>query len=206
MTERKVRKIDFECDEIEFLPQEFRDTDIVADPLNRLVPISFFEKRIICCPEFQRLRRIKQLGFANFAYPAAEYSRFVHSIGACHQAKNIVDTINENLRNQPRYREWRVSGRSDGSRLSFDRVAISPFERVVIAAAALLHDLPHGPFSHEIEAIVDANDKPVIPDHDSLTDNPALVLYLFDQRVSNLAVLLAQFNRPFEHALLQVAA
>ncbi len=77
------------------MPEQFVDTEIIADPLNRLISISAFEKRIICCPEFQRLRRIKQLGFANFVYPAAEYSRFVHSLGACHQAKNIVDIIND---------------------------------------------------------------------------------------------------------------
>src|SRR6266404_9500509 len=131
------------------LPMVFQDTEIIADPLNRLISISHFEKRIICCPEFQRLRKIKQLGFANFVYPGAEYSRFVHSLGACHQAKNIVDTVNENLRNSTRYRRWRVYGKNEGPEPDYAAVAVSAFERVIIAAAALLHDLSHGPFSHE---------------------------------------------------------
>lgn len=206
MTARKVRtSADLLSDPTQTLPREFVDTEIIADPLNQLIPISSFEKRIICCPEFQRLRRIKQLGFANFAYPAAEYSRFVHSLGACHQAKNIVDTINENLRNQPRYRQWRLYGRNEGNPPPYKEVAISPFERVIIAAAGLLHDLPHGPFSHEIEGILGPDEKPVIPDHDKVGENPALFLYLFDQRVSDLAVLLAQFNRIFAPALLEAS-
>lgn len=181
----------------------FGDTEIIADPLNRLISLSLFEKRIICCPEFQRLRRIKQLGFANFVYPAAEYTRFVHSLGACHQAKNIVDTVNRNVKNQPMYRRWRIFGRGEGSlpTSEYDTDSISKFERVVISAAALLHDLPHGPFSHEIEGIPGKDDKPLIPDHDNLQENPALFLYLFDKEVSDLALILDYFNAEFSEAI-----
>lgn len=190
------------------LPPEFLDTEIISDPLNGLIRISPFEKRIICCPEFQRLRKIKQLGFANFVYPGAEYSRFVHSLGACHQAKNIVDTVNENLRNVPRYRQWRIHGRSrkEDSDPDYRAVAICAFERVIIATAALLHDLSHGPFSHEIEGILDNDNKPSIPDHDNFRDNPALFLYLFDKEVSQLAQILDYFNAKFAAALMEVCA
>lgn len=179
------------------LPMVFQDTEIIADPLNRLVSISKFEKRIICCPEFQRLRRIKQLGFAHFVYPAAEYSRFIHSIGVCHQAKHIVDTINKNLENEPRYQQWRLHGRVTDSKIDRHNIFITPFERVIIATAALLHDLPHGPFSHDIEGILTDDGENLIPDHDKVADNPALFLYLFDKDVSELAELLEHFNKEF---------
>ena len=191
--------------QVENLPRDFLDTEIIADPLNGLIRISIFEKRIIGCPEFQRLRRIKQLGFANLVYPAAEYSRFVHSIGACHQSKNIVDILNENLRNSLRYRRWRVSGKDEGPEPDWTSVAISSFERVIIATAALLHDVSHGPFSHEIEGILDENGAPIIPDHDDYERNPALFLYLFDREVSKLAAILFHFNQPFVTALMRDA-
>ena len=77
-------------DEYAQLPSDFHDTETIADPLTTSGPISQFEKRLIGSPEFQRLRFIKQLGFAFLVYPSAEYSRFVHSLGACYQAKNIL--------------------------------------------------------------------------------------------------------------------
>ncbi len=189
--------------ESEVLPEQFVDTEIIADPLNRLISISAFEKRIICCPEFQRLRRIKQLGFANFVYPAAEYSRFVHSLGACHQAKNIVDIINDNVAKSKRYQQWRLFGAEKNRSIDVSEALISPFERVIIAAAALLHDLPHGPFSHEIEGIQIGTGENVIPDHDKLDANPAFFLYLFDKDVSDLACLLDHFNAIFAPAFLK---
>src|SRR6185436_7188273 len=49
--------------------------------------------RLIDTAEFQRLRRIKQLGLAHFAYQAAEHSRFTHSLGAMHLATRILDKL-----------------------------------------------------------------------------------------------------------------
>ena len=173
------------------LPEDFRDNEIVADTLNGLIRISYFEKRIIACPEFQRLRCIKQLGFSNLVYPGAEYSRFVHSVGVCHQAKVIVDKVNANLQQDTRYAQYRLHGSysSNNKVPSGQLPLISPFERVVISASALLHDLPHAPFSHEIEGVPpkqaeeDHLEAAVIPDHDDVANNPAFFLYLFDARV-----------------------
>jgi HD superfamily phosphohydrolase len=85
---------------------------------------------LIDTAEFQRLRRIRQLGLAHFAYQAAEHSRFTHSLGAFHLATRILERL--------------------GS--SYD---ISPDQVTAVKVAALLHDVGHGPFSHVIESILD---------------------------------------------------
>ncbi len=86
--------------------------------------------RLIDTAEFQRLRRIKQLGLALFAYQAAEHSRFTHSLGALHLATRTLDKL--------------------GSKYE-----ISDEARTAVRVAALLHDIGHGAFSHVIETILD---------------------------------------------------
>jgi HD superfamily phosphohydrolase len=85
--------------------------------------------RLIDTAEFQRLRRIKQLGLALFTYQGAEHSRFAHSLGALHLATRILG----NLSNKHK---------------------ISESERVAVRCAALLHDIGHGAFSHVIETVL----------------------------------------------------
>lgn len=84
---------------------------------------------LIDTPEFQRLRRIRQLGLAYFAYQAAEHSRFTHSLGAFHLAGRMIAKL----------------------RLSYD---IPDKAQTAVRVAALLHDIGHGPFSHVIESIL----------------------------------------------------
>lgn len=85
--------------------------------------------RLIDTREFQRLRRIRQLGLAYFAYQTAEHSRFTHSLGAFHLAGRLLDRLSS-------------------------RYEVSPEDRIATLAAALLHDVGHGPFSHVIESIL----------------------------------------------------
>ena len=84
---------------------------------------------LIDTPEFQRLRRIRQLGLAYFAYQAAEHSRFTHSLGAFHLAARMVAKL----------------------RASYE---IASDAQTAVRVAALLHDIGHGPFSHVIEGIL----------------------------------------------------
>ncbi len=86
--------------------------------------------RLIDTAEFQRLRRIKQLGLALFAYQAAEHSRFTHSLGALHLATRTLDKLKSKYK-------------------------ISDEEQTAVRVAALLHDIGHGAFSHVIETILD---------------------------------------------------
>ncbi len=86
--------------------------------------------RLVDTAEFQRLRRIKQLGLALFAYQGAEHSRFTHSLGALHLATRILGKLKNKYR-------------------------ITDAEEVAVRCAALLHDVGHGAFSHVIETILD---------------------------------------------------
>src|SRR5262249_56451336 len=83
---------------------------------------------LIDSAEFQRLRRIKQLGIALFTYQGAEHSRFTHSLGVMHLMTRALNLLGAH---HPISQEARVTGR----------------------AGALLHDLGHGPFSHVMEKV-----------------------------------------------------
>ncbi len=104
------------------------------DPLHNIISLNegVAEDRIIVdlvdSAEFQRLRRIKQLGLALFTYQGAEHSRFTHSIGVMHLMTRALDLLGKH---KPISEEARIVGR----------------------AGALLHDLGHGPFSHVMEKV-----------------------------------------------------
>ncbi|HEX8098521.1 MAG TPA: HD domain-containing protein [Pyrinomonadaceae bacterium] len=85
--------------------------------------------RLIDAPEFQRLRRIKQLGLALYTYQGAEHSRFTHSLGVLHLMTRVLDRLSE-------------------------KYAIAPEDRAAARAAALLHDVGHGSFSHVMEKVL----------------------------------------------------
>jgi HD superfamily phosphohydrolase len=86
--------------------------------------------RLVDSEEFQRLRRIKQLGLALYTYQGAEHSRFTHSIGVLHLITRVLDKLAE-------------------------KHNIKQEDRTAIRAAALLHDIGHGAFSHVMEKALD---------------------------------------------------
>lgn len=85
--------------------------------------------RLIDAAEFQRLRRIKQLGLGLYTYQGAEHSRFTHSLGAFHLMTRVLDRFAQ-------------------------RYSINPEDRIAVRAAALLHDVGHGSFSHVMEKVL----------------------------------------------------
>src|SRR5690242_21153378 len=82
--------------------------------------------RLIDAAEFQRLRRIKQIGLGLYTYQGAEHSRFTHSLGASHLMTRILNRLS-------------------------DSYEINANDRIAARAAALLHDVGHAPFSHAME-------------------------------------------------------
>lgn len=127
---------------MEMLPKEkvFRDPVHDYIHVHHRVILDLINSR-----EFQRLRRIKQLGTSSFTFHGAEHSRFTHSLGVYEVARRICDKF---VRNYPS--EEPGDGLWDDS------------ERLVTLCAALLHDLGHGPFSHTFEKIFHT-------DHEELT-------------------------------------
>ena len=91
---------------------------------------------LIDTPEFQRLRRIKQLGTSSMTFHGAEHSRFGHCLGVYEITRRICNLFQRNYPQQaPQDGLWNDQ------------------ERPVALCAALLHDLGHGPYSHTFEHI-----------------------------------------------------
>lgn len=84
---------------------------------------------LIDTPEFQRLRRVHQLGVSFFTFHGAEGSRFTHSVGVMYVASKLIDMLEERTPHILKYRR-------------------------LILASALLHDIGHGPYSHVTEKIL----------------------------------------------------
>ncbi|WP_124057813.1 HD domain-containing protein [Vaginisenegalia massiliensis] len=100
---------------------------------------------LIDTKEFQRLRRIKQLGTSSYTFHGAEHSRFNHSLGVYEITRRIVDKFARSYASQDPYDGlWQTQ------------------ERMLVLCAALLHDIGHGPFSHTFEQIFHT-------DHEALT-------------------------------------
>ncbi len=116
---------------------------ILRDPVHGLVAFEAEEEgllvRLFAAREVQRLRRIRQLGLASLAFPGAEHSRFAHAIGAAHVMQRLLAHL-----------------RRIDHELPFWQRVTSERARDALAAA-FLHDIGHGPFSHMFEeALPDA--------------------------------------------------
>lgn len=107
----------------------------IRDPVLGPIPVLAEERHVIDHPLFQRLRRIKQLGFSQWSFPGAVHTRFLHSIGVMHLAGLAI--------------------RSVFSDVDIDRDA-EAFERILrlVRLAGLLHDIGHFPMSHSMEAVM----------------------------------------------------
>jgi hypothetical protein len=107
---------------------------IIRDPVHDIIafrleiPVDALLFKLINAREFQRLHRIRQLGMASLAYPGAEHSRYSHCIGVMETARLMLRHLALNTK-------------------------IDDADTTACLAAALLHDLGHGPLSHVFEGI-----------------------------------------------------
>ncbi|NGM67577.1 HD domain-containing protein [Natronolimnobius sp. AArcel1] len=97
---------------------------VIKDSVHDHIRVDGVARDLLDTPEVQRLRRITQLGTVSFVYPSANHTRFEHSLGVYHLACKALENLD-----------------IDGQQA--DRVQ----------AAALLHDVGHGPFSHNLESL-----------------------------------------------------
>lgn len=109
------------------------DTISIRDPLHGAIVLERRELQLIEHPAMRRLRRIKQLGFADQPYPGATHSRFVHSVGALYMATRAWESLQQQLQ-LPKADALQVLR--------------------LLRAAVLLHDIGHAPLSHTTETIM----------------------------------------------------
>lgn len=109
------------------------------DPVHGFITVYEHEKEIIETWEFQRLRRIHQLGLQSYVYHGAEHSRFGHSLGVMHIAGEAVMKIFEKNKDDLM--------RSSGGGVD-DAEALRQQLYFAARLAGLLHDIGHAPFSH----------------------------------------------------------
>lgn len=127
---------------ITMLPRE----KVLRDPVHNYIHVTYqVILDLINTSEFQRLRRIKQLGASSLTFHGAEHSRFTHSVGVYEITRQICDNFQ---RNYP-------------SKVAGDELW-NDHERLVAMCAALLHDIGHGPYSHTFEHIFNT-------DHEAIT-------------------------------------
>lgn len=107
---------------------------LFADPVHRIIgfedsPCDRLLLDLLNTKEFQRLRRIKQLGVSEQVFPGATHTRFAHSLGVLHTARMFIKRVQQ----------------------INDKVTDDQTTKVLVAA--LLHDVGHGPFSHVFEKV-----------------------------------------------------
>ncbi|MGK0551493.1 HD domain-containing protein [Enterococcus faecalis] len=114
---------------------------VFRDPVHNYIHVRYqVILDLINSAEFQRLRRIKQLGTSSFTFHGAEHSRFSHSLGVYEITRRICDIFQRNY--------------------STDQIGTGGWndeERLIALCAALLHDVGHGPYSHTFEHIFQTN-------------------------------------------------
>jgi HD superfamily phosphohydrolase len=98
----------------------------IKDGIHGHIDIRGVARDLIDTPEVQRLRRIRQLGNTSLVYPSANHTRFEHSLGVYYLANQAID-----------------------------RMDIEEYDADSIRAAAILHDIGHGPFSHNTEPLIE---------------------------------------------------
>jgi len=110
---------------------DLQEEKVFKDPVHHSIYVQdLIIWKLINTPEFQRLRRIRQLGTSYLTFHGAEHSRFSHSLGVYEITRKIISQFERNG-----FVDWP----QEEKRLSL--------------CASLLHDVGHGPFSHSLEQI-----------------------------------------------------
>lgn len=110
-------------------------------PVHGFIEVSHWERAVIDHPAFQRLRRIRQLGWTEYVYPGGSHTRFEHSLGVMHVATRVYEAV---ARRSRFFLE---------SHLQCDETGVAR-DRQLVRFAALLHDVGHAPFSHASEEVM----------------------------------------------------
>lgn len=115
----------------------------IRDPIHGPISLSPVEQQVLRTRAFQRLRSVKQLGFAELVFPGAAHNRFLHSLGVMHLAGAAFDAVF-------RHASWMPD--DDRARL-----------RQTLRLAGMLHDVGHAPLSHSSESLFPSIGKLALP-------------------------------------------
>ena len=97
----------------------------IRDSVYGDISLNKFEVEVMDMPQFQRLRRIKQLGLISLIYPGANHTRFEHCIGTMNLASKLANKLD-----------------------------LNEYETELVRISGLVHDIGHGPFSHVSEGVL----------------------------------------------------
>lgn len=148
---------------------------IFSDPVHGFISVP---KKLIMdliqTPEVQRLRRIRQLGIGHLVFPGAEHTRFGHALGAMALMQDALSSLIEK-----------------GTPIAHE-------ESMAAMAAALLHDIGHGPFSHTLEH--------EFISHFNHEDMSRVMIVALNERMGGcldlaLEIFDGTYERPFFHQL-----
>lgn len=193
--------------------EPFKNRHRFQDDIWGQIRLNDLERDVIDTPEFQRLFRTSQMGFVEFVYHTANHTRGAHSIGACRMAVRLMNRLVENTS------ELHESHSASRPGLYADFL-ISPAEYILIRLGALLHDISHLPFSHDLERkshkifYTPKNDNPLsvkswyghYNKHDDYLENPLLFRFVCDPKTSVLARVLQHYSARFWRQLKDDAA
>jgi HD superfamily phosphohydrolase len=98
---------------------------VIKDSVHDYIEVSGVARDLLDTPALQRLRHITQLGTADYVYPAANHTRFEHSLGVYHLASEALAHL-----------------------------GIEGCQAERVRAAAICHDVGHGPYSHCLEELI----------------------------------------------------
>ncbi|EHO49570.1 HD domain-containing protein [Lentilactobacillus kisonensis] len=122
---------------MDYAHQQLEREKVFRDPVHNYVHVKYqVILDLINTSEFQRLRRIHQLGTTSLIFHGAEHTRFAHSLGVYEIARRIIESFEENF-----------PSKIPGDGLWDDS------EKLLTLCAALLHDIGHGAYSHTFEHI-----------------------------------------------------
>ncbi|QIZ48181.1 HD domain-containing protein [Dickeya zeae] len=153
----------------------------ILDPIHGIIRLTAMEMDFINHPLYQRLRNIKQNSFLYKVFPSAVHSRFEHSLGVLHLSSEILKNLHLNaIRYGKKYNDGHV----------FNEINLIPKNNIQeLRLAALIHDIGHGPMSHQFDSFM--------PNKSQLTE-------FLDKKYHKVLDVLTQPTEKVEHEQLSL--
>jgi len=147
----------------------FKMQKFFRDPIYGFIGLTEKEVELLDIPAVQRLRRIKQLGNTHLVYPSAFHTRFEHILGVLHIATRMAKKLN-----------------------------LNDEDIEIIRYAALLHDIGHGPMSHNFETILETVNNNKIT-HEAVTlkiiESDSHIKQILGDKTKDVLSLLSEANQ-----------